>query len=225
MQIAVDGPAGSGKSTISKMIASKYGLIYLDTGAMYRSVAFLALKHNLTVEDAADLSEHVSFNFYDNGKKLKLVYDYNGVHNVDVTDKIRTPEVTALVSEVSAIPKVRAVMVKKQQEIAAGNDVIMDGRDIGTVVLPNADAKFFLTATAEERARRRMIEWGKNNSSEYDKILSDIIKRDHMDSTRSISPLKKASDAEEIDTTDLTIDEVIEIIGGAVDKLRRSQRL
>ncbi|MDR2884309.1 MAG: (d)CMP kinase [Deferribacteraceae bacterium] len=218
MKVAIDGPAGSGKSTIAKRIASQYGLTYLDTGAMYRACAWLKLKHNMQFDELLALLPSVEFQFYDSGKALKLAYK----NNVDdVSEAIRTPEVTALVSDVAANADLRAIMTEKQRAIALQVDVIMDGRDIGTVVLPNAELKFFLTASAEERAKRRTAEWnGKGTQANYDEVLKEIIERDRKDSERTASPLKRSDDATEIDTTCLTIDEVTAIIGDAVKDFR-----
>lgn len=223
MQIAIDGPAGSGKSTIAKLLAAQYNLVYLDTGAMYRACAWLKLTHNLSFDALLAILQATEFNFSNNGKSLKLRYTIDGerTEEVDVTAAIRTPEITALVSDVAANATVRSIMTKKQQEIAAGTDVIMDGRDIGTVVLPNAELKFFLTASAEERAKRRTLEWNnKGTTADYGEVLKEIIERDHKDSAREAAPLKRSDDAQEIDTTRLTIDEVIAIIGDAVEMIR-----
>ena len=223
MQVAVDGPSGSGKSTICKILAEKYDLLYLDTGAMYRGASYIKLQHGLTYPELYKILEHTVFNFYDKGRGLVLEYFYNKTHTTDVSTAIRGPEVTALVSEVSADETVRKILTEKQQSIAAGADVILDGRDIGTVVLPQAEIKFFLTATAEERARRREEEWkGKGINVEFAEVLRQIIERDRKDSTRQTAPLKKAEDAIELDTTHLTIPEVAGIIGAAVEKVKPS---
>ncbi len=221
MQVAVDGPAGSGKSTISKLIAKQYGLLYLDTGAMYRAAAWLKLNNSLSDEELLDTLHGTEFEFSDNGRTLTLHYPSVGTQSADVTDGIRTPEVTALVSEVAANGAVRTILTGIQQKIAANVDVIMDGRDIGTVVLPCAELKFFLTASEEERAKRRTLEWReKGKGADYAKVLNDIRERDRKDSSRESAPLKKSADAVEIDTTSLTIDEVTAIIGAAINKFR-----
>lgn len=208
LQIAIDGPAGAGKSTIAKMIADKLNLLYLDTGAMYRACA-LYLKRNGAVDDdekIAVLLPQMELKFDESGKRISL----NGE---DVSAEIRTPEVTELTSQVSAKAEVRECLVKMQQQIASARAVIMDGRDIGTVVLPEAQVKIFLTATAEARAKRRLADLAqKGIASDYETVLNDIIKRDEQDTTREHSPLKCAHDAVIIDTSNLNIDEVIKNI-------------
>ncbi|MDR0453363.1 MAG: (d)CMP kinase [Deferribacteraceae bacterium] len=221
MQIAVDGPAGSGKSSVSKRIAERHSLLYLDTGAMYRAAAWLKLDRHLSFEDLLETLNKTEFSFSENGSVLKLRYNMNEKYSEDVTENIRTPEVTALVSEVAANGKIRDILTKTQQNIALYADVIMDGRDIGTVVLPRADLKFFLTASQEKRAERRANEWiNKGKTADYNKVLNDIKERDNKDTMREAAPLKKPDDAVEIDTTGLTIDEVTAIIEEAIDKFR-----
>ncbi len=222
MQVAIDGPASSGKSTISKIIASKYSLTYIDTGAMYRAAAWLRYHYGVTGDELIDILKNAQFELKDNGTVIILNYKINGTdHREDITQAIRTPEVTALVGEVSADKAVRSILTVKQREIASGQDVIMDGRDIGTVVLPDADLKFFMTATAEARAKRRTEEWTKKGHKvDYETVLADIIKRDELDASRDTAPLKKAKNAILLDTTHLTIDEVTAIIGAAVMKIQ-----
>lgn len=201
--IAIDGPAGSGKSSISKELAKQVGFIHLDTGAMYRTVTLLALEKNITLDDpkAYEFLETSQFS-YDHEKMF--------VNQRDVTEKIRSKEVTENVSLVSSLKNVREVMVKRQQEIASQQNCIVDGRDIGSVVLPNADLKIFLTAAVEERAKRRIAEL--HEDVPLEDMIEEIKIRDHKDSTREMSPLTKASDAIVIDTTYLTRQEVIEAI-------------
>lgn len=222
MQVAIDGPASSGKSTISKILASKYSLTYLDTGAMYRAAAWLKLNHALTDEVFLEVLADTVFEFRENGKNLTLRYLYNGrPYVVDVTEQIRTPVVTACVGNVSADERVRKILTRRQQQIAGDTDVIMDGRDIGTVVLPNAELKFFLTASLEERAKRRTDEWCQKGVAVcYENVCSDLAQRDKKDSERQAAPLKKADDAVIIDTTCLTINEVTAIIGAAILKIK-----
>lgn len=224
MQIAVDGPSGSGKSTICKIIAERYSLIYLDTGAMYRSVAWLWLHiASLSEDELILLLEDTEFLFSDNGKSLKVIYIKDGRHEVDLTEAIRTPEVTKHVSTVASSENVRKILTEKQRQIAENADVILDGRDIGTVVLPNARLKFFLTASAEERAKRRTKEWQqKGIDAKYEEVLSDILMRDKMDTERETAPLRRADDAIIIDTTHLTIDNITGIIGTAIEEFRIS---
>jgi cytidylate kinase len=216
MQVAVDGPASSGKSTISKILADKFSLIYLDTGAMYRAAAYIHLKYGVT-DALYERLEKTEFIFGKNGRTLLLK---SAGASEDVTAAIRTPEVTAVTGAVSALGEVRRVLTAKQRKIAEGADVIMDGRDIGTVVLPDADLKFFLIASPEERAKRRTAEWkALGKTVIYEDVLKDITARDAQDAQRENAPLKKAADAKEIDTTLLTIDEVVEIISVCIREL------
>jgi cytidylate kinase len=219
MQIAIDGPSGSGKSTISKILAEKYNLVYLDTGAMYRAAAWLQLETSMKDADLVAFLATVDIEFYKNGREIYIRYPHESRRiEMNLTELIRTPAVTAHVSKTSAIKEVRAIMTDKQREIALGTDVIMDGRDIGTVVLPNAEIKYFLTASAEERASRRTKEWqAKGTPADYAQVLEDIKKRDELDSTRDTAPLTQAADAVLLDTTGLTIDEVCGIIDAAIE--------
>ena len=203
--IAIDGPAGAGKSTIAKMAAKKLNYIYIDTGAMYRGVAWLVLqKYQVPVNTAQVLSVIEDIN-------IRLAYDDNGnmlifVNEQDVSTAIRTPEVTA-------ISEVRQKMVELQRKMAQDGSVLMDGRDIGTCVLPNADLKIYLTASADERANRRAKEMReKGYDVDVEEIKKDIIARDEADMQREVSPLKKADDAILLDTTKMTIDEVLQEI-------------
>lgn len=201
--IAIDGPAGSGKSSISKELAKTIGFVHLDTGAMYRAVTLLALEKNMNLEDAK------SYAFLEN-TQFRYEQDKMFIGDRDVTEAIRNQDVTNQVSLVSSIPYVREMMVKRQQEIVSQFDCIVDGRDIGSVVLPDAKLKIFLTAAVEERAKRRIAEIDQNISLET--MIEDIKSRDYKDSTRATSPLTKASDAIVIDTTYLTHQEVIDAI-------------
>ena len=203
--IALDGPAGSGKSTIAKIISKRMNLTYLDTGAMYRMVA-LYVKEN-RIDDYSAIETH--FNNID----MDIVGERFFLNGRDVSEEIRTPEVTKIVSPISAIKCVREKLVKRQREISRGKSVILDGRDIGTVVFPNADLKIFLVASSEERAKRRLEEYQKKGIAQnFSDVLADIKQRDYIDMTRKESPLKKADDAIEIDTTKLSIDEVVDNI-------------
>lgn len=222
MIIAIDGPAGSGKSTVAKQVARMLGFQYLDTGAMYRSVAWYALEHGVSTDDVdalADIAQEKSIEFraaeYDTQPSRVFI------DGVDVTDEIRTPRIDKAVTPVSAIPEVRSALVLQQRAIASTQNVVMEGRDIGTVVFPNAEVKVFLTASAEERARRRAAQNRERGFGEVDEsaILKDIIRRDEADSTRAASPLKPADDAHMLDTTDLSIDEVCEIIAAFAREL------
>jgi len=211
LHIAVDGPAGSGKSTVAKIIAERLKITYLDTGAMYRAITFAALTAAIDLYDAQALKTIVD------RIDLKINPTAIYVDGVDVTEAIRTPEVTQNVSVVSMDPYVRAEMVNMQRKIASGQSVIMDGRDIGTVVLPDANYKFFLVADPVERAKRRLIELkAKGFNTSLEALTDEIVKRDALDSGREVSPLRKASGAIEIDTTFMTIEEVVAFIIDAI---------
>lgn len=207
MIIAVDGPAGAGKSTISKLIAKKLNINYIDTGAMYRAVTYKCLSEGVDVkneEAVIEVAKRTDIDFRDNN-----IYLDSKV----VNEEIRTREVSANVSDVAKIKEVRYLMVDVQREIGTRNDVILDGRDIGSYVFQNADYKFFLVATPEERGRRRYKELcEKGFEGTLEEIIKDIEKRDEIDSNREFAPLKKADDAIEIDTTGLGIDEVVEAV-------------
>lgn len=211
LHIAVDGPAGSGKSTVAKIIAERLKITYLDTGAMYRAITFAALTAAIDLYDAQALKTIVD--------KIDLKINPTAIYvdGVDVTEAIRTPEVTQNVSVVSMDPYVRTEMVNMQRKIASGQSVIMDGRDIGTVVLPDANYKFFLVADPVERAKRRLIELkAKGFNTSLEALTDEIVKRDALDSGREVSPLRKASGAIEIDTTFMTIEEVVAFIIDAI---------
>ncbi len=203
INIAIDGPAGAGKSTIAKMVSAEMGYIYVDTGAMYRAVALYLTENNIPDEEAEKHMEEVevSLKFADGVQRVYL-------GDRDVSDLIRTPEISMAASRTSAIPAVRARLFDLQQKLARENNIIMDGRDIGTVVLPNADVKIFLTASAEERANRRFKELAeKPDCPTYEEILKDIIQRDYNDMNRETAPLKQAEDAVLVDTTELTLEQ------------------
>ena len=217
MQVAIDGPASSGKSTISKWIAKETGFLYLDTGAMYRATTLAFLRNNISVDDASaidELLENLVISFK-NTEDGQLVF----LNGEDVTREIRDLEVTRNVSEVSAIKAVRVKLVQMQREIAENHSIIMDGRDIGTVVLPNAELKIFLVASVKERALRRFREnQEKGIELSLEKLEEEIAHRDFLDSTRKESPLKKADDAIEIDTTSLSIQEVVSKITNLIQE-------
>ncbi len=215
--IAIDGPAGAGKSTIAKKIAKQLGFIYVDTGAMYRAMALHILRKGISPENGAAISnacEDADITIrYENGEQVVLLNGEN------VNGLIRTEEVGNMASASSVNGDVRKKLVSLQQKLAETADVIMDGRDIGTCVLPRADVKVYLTADARVRAKRRYDELTqKGTACELDKIEKDIIERDERDMNREISPLKKAEDAVLLDSSNLTIDEVVEKIIGLVEK-------
>lgn len=217
MNVAIDGPAGAGKSTIAKAIAAKMGYVYVDTGAMYRAMALYFLRAGIASNDEEKISSVVDdisvFIKYEDGAQHVIL---NGE---DVTGLIRTEEVGNMASASSVYAPVRSKLVALQQELAKTTDVIMDGRDIGTVVLPNADVKIFLTASVECRAKRRFDELvAKGMEADFDKIAKDIEERDYRDSHREISPLKQAEDAILVDSSDMTIDEVVNTIIGYCNK-------
>jgi CMP/dCMP kinase len=209
--IAIDGPAAAGKSTVAKIIAEKLSYLYIDTGAMYRALTHKAISNQINFEDEHSLYEMLL------NTDIKLIPSEKGqlvfLDHQDVTKDIRSSEVTNSVSYIAKLQKVRVEMVKRQQQFATGGGVVMDGRDIGTHVLPNAEVKVFLLASVEERALRRHTEnLEKGFSSDLEKLKEEIATRDKIDSEREIAPLKKAADAKEIDTTSLTIHEVVEKI-------------
>ncbi len=216
INIAIDGPSGAGKSSISRTVAEELGFIHVDTGAMYRAIGLYALRNDCTAPDriAAEIEKIIV--------ELKFI---GGVQRVllcgeDVTDDIRTPEVSMAASAVSAVGEVRAHLLDLQKKIAAENNVIMDGRDIGAVVLPHADLKIFLTASAEERASRRYLELNeKPDCPPYEKILEDIKQRDYNDSHRAIAPLQQAEDAVLVDSTSMGFNEVVEHITEMIRKI------
>ena len=209
--IAIDGPAGAGKSTIAKKLASLLQCIYIDTGAMYRSVGYYCIQKGISLEDENAVSGvlaniDIVLKHTEEGQRIFL----NGV---DVSQKIRNTEVAASASKVATYGAVRCSMVERQQKMAESTSIIMDGRDIGTVVLPNATLKIFLTASVEERAMRRFKEYKeKGLSCDLEALKEEISLRDKQDSERAISPLKKADDAVEVDTTNMQIDEIVTYI-------------
>ena len=215
MKIALDGPAGAGKSTVAKHIASKLKFNYLDTGAMYRAVAYAFLSRNIDVNDHAAVIGGLS------GVDLKVEYAQGKqllfINGDDVTPYIRTPEVSKGASDVAVIPEVRLKLVELQRQVAGRYDIVMDGRDIGTYVLPDADFKFYITASTAVRAQRRFLEiCGSHPEITVEQIEKDIIARDYTDSNRKFAPLKQADDAILVDTTNLSIEEVVALVLGAI---------
>lgn len=224
LNCAIDGPSGAGKSTIAKTLAKKLGFVYVDTGALYRSIGYYAVSKGADTSSVAEilplLSEiSVELKYVDGSQRVIL----NGE---DVSDLIRTPEISMAASNVSAIPEVREFLLNLQRDIADKNDIIMDGRDIGTVILPSAEVKVFMTASAEERARRRFDELkAKGQDVVYDDILRDINQRDYNDSHRETAPLRKADDAVELDTTSMTIDEVVAKIESLITDAQKKESI
>ena len=217
INIAIDGPSGAGKSTLAKAVARELKIHYLDTGAMYRGVAYAALQAGVDVMDSQEVEPFL------NALDIQTVYVDDEqqvlVNGENVMPYIRTPEVSKGASDISAQPCVRLKLVAMQREVAKKYDVVLDGRDIGTFVLPNAKFKFFVTADVEERARRRFDEMQKSGiSGDFQNVLDDMLKRDKNDSSRSLAPLKKAEDAILIDTTSLDINAVINLV---LSKLRQ----
>ena len=204
--VAIDGPSGAGKSTLAKRLAKEFGFIYVDTGAIYRTVGYAAQCAEVSSKDAEGVEALLP------GIDIGFAYDEEGsqrmmLNGKDVSKEIRTPKSSIYASDVSAMPAVRAFLLDMQRVMAEKYNVIMDGRDIGTVVLPNAGLKIFLTATPEERARRRYLELKeKNIETSYEEVLKDIHYRDHQDSSRAAAPLKAAEDAVTVDTTFVDFD-------------------
>ena len=210
ISVAVDGPAGSGKSTITKMVAKDLGYNYVDTGAMYRGLTYDFLKNNLTELDEKKIELLLSKVKFE----VKFIdrVQYVFVNDEDVSEKIRTAEVSKFTSLFAKSPAVREFLIDTQRNLAMSNNIIMDGRDIASVVLPNADVKIFLTASVEERARRRVLDFERQGvvDIDFNKVKADIAARDYQDENRDIAPLVKVDDAVLIDTTNLTITEVVE---------------
>jgi len=218
LKIAIDGPAGAGKSTVAKLAAERLGYLYIDTGAMYRAVTLQALM------DKVDMSDETNLTRIAESVDLVLRVDTNGntcifLNGVDVSTQIRTPLVSRCVSVVSQIQGVRHKMTRLQKEMGAAGGVVMEGRDIGTKVLPDAEMKFFLTASVEERARRRHAELTERGFTvAYEEVFEDIAQRDNIDSNRAMAPLKPASNAEIIDCTSMTVEQVVDLIVGRVSR-------
>lgn len=208
--IAIDGPAGSGKSTTAKLLAKKLGYLYIDTGAMYRAVTLYAIKNNLLDDEKKiiDLANQLNIQLkFENGQ-TKV-----SVNGKDVTEEIRSLEVNQNVSPVSKIEGVRKILVQKQKQMGKNGGVVMEGRDITTVVFPNADVKIYLTASIDERARRRALEFAqKGQQVDIEQVKQNILERDRIDSSRDVSPLTKSPDAVEIDTSHLSIEQQVEQI-------------
>jgi len=209
ISIAIDGPAGAGKSTIAKRLAKELGYYYVDTGAIYRTVAYFMDLLGIAPKDVDGVTRYID------ELTVEIEYDEEGqqhmiMNGMDVTGDIRTPDISQKASLISAHAVVRDMLLDMQRDVAKKHNVIMDGRDIGTVVLPRANVKIFLTASAEVRAQRRYLELqAKGSKDTFEKVLAEIKQRDHQDSTRAIAPLKQAKDAVLVDTSDMDIDAVI----------------
>lgn len=217
INIALDGPSGAGKSTIAKEVAKRLGYVYVDTGALYRSIGLYACRMEKKTNDAGEvvpLLDEIQLELkYTDGTQKVIM---NGE---DVSEAIRTPEIAMAASNVSAIPKVREFLLALQRNMAEKHNIVMDGRDIGTVILPNAQVKIFMTASAEERANRRLKEHlAKGQEISYEEILKEINERDYNDSHRAAAPLKKADDAVELDTSDLDIEGAVSAVLGIIDE-------
>jgi cytidylate kinase len=213
LSVAIDGPAGAGKSTIAKIVGEKFKLMYINTGAMYRAITVLAIRSNISyveIEKLCTLADSLEMHFYND----KII-----VNNEDLSDKVNMPDISKQVSNYAAIPEIRERLVRLQRNMSEKYDVVMDGRDIGTVVLKDAAFKFYLTASPEKRAKRRFEELiSRGITVDYEKILSDIIKRDYIDSNRKVNPLTKAEDAIVIDSSNMSIDEVVNFIINCIKK-------
>lgn len=214
--VAIDGPSGAGKSTIARAAAGHLGFIYVDTGAMYRTIGLAVCRAGVQLGETEKIQPVL-----DAGLEVSLKYE-DGVQHVllngeDVSGLIRTPEMSKYASFVSAVPAVRAFLLDTQREMARTHRVIMDGRDIGTVILPDAEVKIFLTASSEARARRRFIELQeKGEQVTFEEVLSDMIQRDHDDTARATAPLRQAEDAVLVDTSDLTLEQSMEAVEGVI---------
>ncbi|MBZ0188005.1 MAG: (d)CMP kinase [Candidatus Obscuribacterales bacterium] len=212
LKVAIDGPAGAGKSTVAKLLADKLGFLYVDTGAMYRAATWLALEHGIDIDDGEAIARLAG----SADIRLERAAEAGGhsrvfVNDKEITDLIRSRQISEVVSPVSAHASLRDVLVARQKEIARGGAVVLDGRDIGTVVMPEAEVKIFLTASPEARAQRRVKDLLRlGEDADFKTILQSIKERDHRDSTRTASPLIKADDAIELATDDLTIAQVVE---------------
>ena len=224
ISIAIDGPSGAGKSTLARMTARHFGFLYVDTGALYRTVGLYVLRRGGDTKDPRAVEPLLP------EIQVELKYDGAGIQRMilngeDVSDDIRLPEVSMAASDVSAIPAVRAFLLETQRSLARRYDVIMDGRDIGTVVLPDAQVKIFLTASAQERARRRFLELqAKGVETDYDSVLRDIELRDKNDSGRAIAPLRPADDAVMLDTTEHDLEASFRLVCGIIEERRRDGR-
>lgn len=216
--IAIDGPAGAGKSTVAKRLASRFSLLYIDSGAMYRAAARKALEERTDISNGhavAELARKIRIELKPGDEKTRVFVD-----GKEITDDIRTPEVTDASSRIATMPEVRQVLVEQQKALGHNENVVMEGRDIGTVVFPDTPLKFYLDASSRERARRRKRDLERAGYAvNLDHLEREVIERDRRDMTRDVGPLRKASDAILIDSTNMTIDEVVKTIAGHVEQL------
>lgn len=217
ISVAIDGPSGAGKSTVARAAAARLGFVYVDTGAMYRSIGLAVCRRGVAEEDTAGILEALP------SMEISLQYEEGMQHVLlngeDVSDAIRTPQIAQYASKVSAVPEVRRFLLNLQREMATKNNIIMDGRDIGTVILPDAPVKIFLTASAACRAERRYKELlEKGQQVTFDGVLADIVRRDLQDSSRAVAPLKQADDAVLLDTSELTLEQSIDAVLQIIDE-------
>lgn len=216
--IAIDGPSGAGKSSMARTIAEKYGFIYVDTGAIYRTVGLAAHRRGISCSDEPAIAKLLP------ELKIEMKYDGSGEQRMyldgeDVSSDIRLPEISICASDVSALPAVREFLLEMQRSMARTNNVIMDGRDIGTVVLPDADVKIFLTASSAARAHRRLLQlMEKGINADFDKVLEEIEYRDNQDSSREVAPLRAADDAVLVDTSDIGIEETVALLSSIIEE-------
>lgn len=211
ISVAIDGPSGAGKSTVARAAAAKLGYIYVDTGAMYRAIGLAVCRRGVSGDDVAGIVATLP------AVELAIRYEGGAQHILlcgeDVSEAIRTPEIAKYASQVSAVPEVRTFLLETQRNMAKNGNILMDGRDIGTVILPDAPVKIFLTASDEARAQRRYLELcEKGQQVTFDQVLHDIRQRDLLDSTRAVAPLKRADDAVLLDTSDITLEQSIEAV-------------
>lgn len=217
MIITIDGPSGAGKSTIAKKVSEKLGFEYLDTGAMYRSITLFLLENGVDIKNEKETENFITDPSFNSSFDLKQENSKIYVNDNDVSIKIRQPIITDNVSLVSSYGFIRELLVDKQRKMSEGRNIILDGRDTGSVVFPNADLKIFLTASVEERAKRRFKE---SKGISYEEVYKSIEKRDHLDSTREISPLTIPENAEVIDSTNLSIDEIVNLVENKIKEKR-----
>ncbi len=209
--ITIDGPAGSGKSTAAKLLAKRLGYFHLDTGAIYRSITYICLKNGISTSDedaVADIAKNINIEFVRNGESLRVI-----ANDEDVTEKIRAPEVSMGASDIGKLRRVREELIDIQRRFARQNNIVAEGRDMGTVIFPEADVKFFLTASSEVRAKRRFLELkDKRTNVKFEDVLKDVERRDIQDMNRDVAPLKPAEDAIIVNTDNMNIEEVLEYL-------------